>query len=1056
MKMTDVAIDRPVFTTMVVLASLVLGGMALRELGVDLFPDTSFPIVSITTPYPGASPSEVEERVTRDMEEAVASINGVDEVRSYSRDSMSQLIVMFDMEADIRRAVNDVRDKVAIVQAGLPRDVMTPIVSRVDPTALPVATYAVSSTMGAIETRDWVDDELRPPLQKLEGVASVTIRGGAEREVQVELNRSAMEGAGLSVAQVAQTLGGEAFDLPSGRLTLGNRESGVTASGRARTLDQLRDIVLTVRRDGSHVRLRDVATVRDGIKEQRTLTRLNGVEAVTFEVQKQGGANTVAVVDLIDKELKKLKDAKRIPASVEIKKVIDSAQYVKTNMDGLWHHLIIGGLMAVLVIFLFMLDWRSTFISSLALPTSVIATFFFMWQFGFSLNIMSMMGLTLAIGILIDDSVVVRENIFRWMEKGADPYTAAREGTKEIALAVLATTFTIVAVFVPVAFMGGLVGGFFREFGITVAVAVVISLIVSFTLDPMLSARIAQDIPEDYHERMRKKWTVGWLVRIFEGMDNMYRGAIEWVLRHRIITVVATIVVFFGSMSLAPLMGQEFAGRGDRGEVTLNLEAPASASLARMTQYVEQVEGILGDMEEITAVATTIGLNEEANKARLRVMMTPKEQRRPIGDVLEDLRAELQQIPGLQYDMREAGLGDGSMEEAPVTLFVRGPEYPVLSRLANEIVQHARSTNGIRDVTMNYKPGAVEQRLFVDRSKAADRGVGFAAVAGTLRTALNGDDVTKVKRDGEEIPVRVRLRPEDRASMPQLRQLAVPTMMGQLVKLEDVTTVAREATPSTIERVDRQRQITIKANVHGRSLGDVVNDLQSKLDKMEAPSGYAFRFAGEAERMQETADNMGLAMGLAILFIYFVLASQFESFVHPFTIMLALPLAMVGAILALFMTELPMGMAAMIGIILLMGLVTKNSILLVDYTNQLRREGKSIHDALVEAGVTRLRPILMTSAAIILGMWPSAVSTGDGSEFYQPMSVGVIGGVITSTLLTLVVVPVVYVWLDRFTFKGFQEWRMERRAAKAAKRAAKEMAASVASMLTGTTKSDDG
>jgi len=578
--------------------------------------------------------------------------------------------------------------------------------------------------------------------------------------------------------------------------------------------------------------------------------------------------------------------------------------------------------------------------------------------------------------------------------------------------------------------MGGLVGSFFREFGLTVSAAVLVSLVVSFTLDPMLSARIVQKIAPDHHERMRKHALAGPIMRGFDGLDALYRRILGWTVHHRKTTVAAAILLFVGSLMLTPLMGQEFFGRGDQGDFGLNIELPAGTSLAETDRITKEVEEILRKIPEVVTLATTVGPHEEVNKAAIRVKATEKTERaRSLGMIMEELRPKLAKVPGLVYNMREAGLGgetENAMMEAPISLNVSGDDYAELGAVAEKAFDIVRTTKGVRDVSLSYKPGMPEERIVIDRSKAADLGVSYATIAMTLRAAVEGEVVGKF-RDGEhESDIRVLLRPEDRASMDAVRAVAVPDARMRLHYVGELTRSERAATPATIERLNRERIIIVSANVAGRSLGEIVADLDAQFAKLDKPAGVDLKFKGEADRMKETFSNLGIALALAVLFIYFVLASQFESFLHPFTIMLSLPLAIVGALLMLFLTAFPIGMPAMIGIILLMGLVTKNSILLVDYANQLRDKGKSTIEALLEAGPTRLRPILMTSAAIVLGMLPNALGRGEGSEFRAPMSIAVIGGVIVSTLLTLVVVPAVYVWVDRLTVRGRKARREEK------------------------------
>ncbi len=1048
MRISNVSIDRPVLTAMVASAVVVLGGLAIYRLGVDLYPNISLPVFTVVTPYTGAGPEEVESQVTRPIEEALSSINGVDEVRSYSRESMSTVIVTFQMSADVQRAAGDVRDRIALVRPTFPRDVLDPTVSRLDASAAPILTYSVASSRDVADTRLFVDDVIRPALERVNGVASVTISGGTVRELRVELDTGRLEAFGVTVNGVAAAIGAEGFDLPSGRLTSDAGEVGLKASGRFRRPDEVGEVVLATLPSGSLLRVRDVGRVVESVRERRTLTRVDGVECVTFEIQKQAGTNTVAVVDGVERAIARLRD--RLPPDVTITNVIDGSRFIRSNMSGLWEALILGAILAVVVIFLFMLDWRSTLISAVALPTSVIAAFFVMWQFGFSLNLMTMMALSLSIGMLIDDSVVVRENIFRHMERGEDPIAAARNGTSEIALAVMATTFTVVAVFGPIVFVGGMIGKMFREFGVTTIAAVLASLIVSFTLDPMLSSRIVQKIAPDHHDRMRRHRVWGPLARGYDALDGAYRRVLRWALGHRKTVAFGAVVVFAGSLGLTGFIGSELFGGTDLGNFDVNIELPAGTSLEQTDRMVRRVEDVLRDVPEVVTLATVIGPGGEVSKASIRVKAKPKlERTRSLEQIMEAIRPRLSAIPGLDYNMRIADESGASMEsassvaQAPIVLYVRGPDYGSLAQLARQARDVVEGTRGVRDVAMTYRPGMPEVHLVLDRARAANMGVSFASVAAAVQTAVEGAVVAKYQVGEHDREVRVQLEPEDRGSIDQLLRLPVPAAPGRTAYLRDVAHLERRAMPATIERLDRERQITVAANVSGRPLGDVVADIQAKLDRTTVPAGYSFRFAGEAEIMEESMRDMAIALVLAVLFIYFVLASQFESFLHPFTIMLSLPLAVAGALSALFLFRMPLSVPAMIGIVLLMGLVTKNAILLVDFTNQLRGRGLGIVDALLEAGPTRLRPILMTSAAMVLGMLPMAIGSGEGSEMRAPMSIAVIGGVVTSTLLTLVVVPVFYVWMDRLTLRG----RRERK--EAARRAAASQAADAAPAVQG-------
>jgi len=1017
MLISDIAIRRPVFTTMVTSGLMVLGLIAFSRLGVDLFPDIAFPIVVVSVPYPGAGPEEVETLVTRPVEDAVASVANLDEMHSYSRDSLSLMILQFKLEADIRIAVSDVRDKVAAVRAVLPRDVRDPIVNRFDPTAMPVLSYAVSSPGGSLETRRIAEDLIKPAIERVQGVAGANVYGGSEREIRVELDAQKLEAAGLSPSQVGQMLAAEGIDVPAGHMVQPGRETGIRTTGRFQSVDDLGDVVL-VAMGSTQVRLRDVAAVRDTVKEKRTLTRVDGVDSVSFDVVKQAGTNTVDICDKVFKVVAELE--KTLPAGTKISMLLDSSSFIRMNMEDLKHSIVYGGAMAILVIFLFMLDWRSTFISALALPTSIVTTFFAMWMFGFTLNMISLMGLSLAIGLLIDDAVVVRENIFRHMERGEDPVTAARRGTGEIGLAVMATTFTVVAVFIPVAFTGSLVGRMLREFGLTVAAAVMVSLFVSFTLDPMLSARLVKRVRR-HGEAEKLHPVLGIVNKGYDLLDGTYRRLLGWVLSGvgpKLVVVAFATIALFGSIVVAGrYMGKEFAPEQDRGEFMVQVELPPGTSFTETDRVTVLVEKAIREDPDTRLVFTTVGPGEDVSKARVQVKTTTvEERRRTIKDIQEDLRVRLAKIPNLRFTMALPGMGN--LTEWPVMLFVKGPDLKVLSDLAEQGHEALRTTPGTADAWNNFTEGKPELRLALDRRLLGDAGLNVATVALGMRTAVDGDLPAKYREGDRDYDIRVLLRPEDRSDRRLLETLTFPSRRGRLVRLSEVARLEPGTGPNVIERIDRQRTITLTSNLLGRPLGAVVDETKAKLAKVKMPPGYQWEWAGQAKRMAETFSSLGLALGVAVIFIYLVLASQFESFVHPFTIMLSLPLAIVGALLALFLTGKALGMSSFIGIILLMGLVTKNAILLVDNANQHQHAGKTPTEALLIAGPTRLRPILMTSAAMVLGMLPGAMSRGAGSEFRAPMSTAVIAGVVTSTFLTLVVVPVAYTWLDRLRNKN--------------------------------------
>jgi hydrophobe/amphiphile efflux-1 (HAE1) family protein len=1010
-----VAIRRPVFTVMVTVALLVLGFMGFARLGSDLFPDVSFPAVVVTVPYPGAGPSEVEQLVSKPLEDSVVSINGIDRVRSYSREGSSMLFVMFNLGVDVKDAATEVRERISQVRYKLPPETKEPIVQRFDVSAAPVLTYTLRGSGSLSELRSYADDVLRPALEQVEGVAAVDVKGGAKREIRVELDRSRVDALGLSPGQLVQRLRSENLNVPAGHYDEGTREISVRTLAEFTNVDQIRDTIVANAADGSAVRLRDVATVTDGFEDQRVRVRVNGLEAVTFEVRKRSGENTVDVATAIKSRMAVLEQA--FPKGISSALIIDQARIIKSQVDQVEHDIVFGAAMAVLVILVFMLDLRSTLISAVALPTSVIATFFFMYIFGYTLNMMTLLALSLAIGLLIDDAVVVRENIFKHMEAGKPPMQAALDGTKEVALSVLATTLTIVAVFMPIAFVEGLVGQFFRQFGITISVAVVISLFVAFTLDPMLSSRFSKDLHQ-------KNDSFAWLKAPFEWahrqMELTYKSLLHWSLRNKLVVGALAIGSLFFMGFIAKLTGQEFVNSEDRGQYVLEAELPAGTSLEETARLTATVETEILKHPDFTTVFAVIGDGDQVNKVKWRVVAVPKMERAAtLAELKEIGRNAVASLPNAKIAVTDPPFVEGAATEAVIMINVRGVEFADIERVANQIEKILKSTQGVGDIQVKYSPGRPELSVTIDRQRAADRGLTASEVALALRNAVEGEEAGKLRQPGQkdDVPIKVRLDKSYRGDEAALANVTIPTSRGP-VKLTDVVNVARSDGPQVIERENRNRQITIWATPIGRPLGDVAAEFQPQIAKLKLAPGMSIFYDGQLKLMNENNSNMAIALGLGVIFIYIVLASQFESFIHPLTIMVTLPLALVGGIMGLFLTNNTLAMGALIGIVLLMGLVTKNAILLVDRAIvRVRDHGETPLQAILEAGPERLRPILMTSAAMVLGMWPTAVGNSEGSEFRAPMAIAVIGGVISSTLLSLVVVPVVYLSIENL--KGF-------------------------------------
>ncbi len=1011
MSLSDVAIRRPVFTTMMALAIVVLGLVGYFRLGTDLYPDVSFPFATVTTVYPGGSPQDLEENVTRHIEDAVAGISGVDRVFSQSREDVSMVFVEFQMDVPLAQAIQQVRDKVGIAQAKLPLGAETPIIAQFDVAAQPVLVFSASATsrgQSLLELRETLVDRIRPQLEQLDGVAGVRVLGGVEPEISVELFGDRLTNLGLTPETVLQKIRAEHLDLPAGRYFSGATEVGVRVLGQFRDVGQLRNLVIATASDGTQVRLGDIALVKAGTEEPRQLVRTNGVDAVGVEVVKQAGANSAEVARAARALLPELEKQFGFKSHI----LIDQSTIIDANAHEVWVAIFFGGAMAILIIFLFLLDVRGTFISALALPTSVIGTLFAMYAFGFSLNQLTLLGLSLAIGLLIDDAVVVRESITRRLEQGAAPEAAASQGTREVALAVLATTLTLCAVFVPVAFMQGIVGQFFREFGITITAAVLLSLFVAFTLDPMLSARLVKArVPG---ERNRSRGLGGHIRSFFDGVDRVYGFTLGWVLQYRKLTFFAGLAIFAGSLWVGSGLGSEFLSVEDRADLSVSLEFPPGTSLATASARSASAEATVKALPGVTAVYSVVGAEEEVRRVSWRVRMVDKGQRRAtVEDYKRRIREILAEVPQVSATVSDPPIIEAAGDYPPIMMQIVGRDLAVLRKEAAHLAKTLRATPGTVDVKIEDSPGRPELQIRVDREAAARVGMPAGAVAMQVRLAGQGEVAGKLREGRRDSDIRVRLAGEDRASPAAFERMWIYTPRGT-VALSQLASLVPADGPAVIEHEQRERQITVTSRIApGATLGVVVEQLHQRLDSYKLPPGYQFIWQGMQKEMGEMSESLGAALGLALIFIYIVLASQFESFLHPFTIMLSLPLALVGALFALALTGNSLSMGANIGIIMLMGLVTKNAILLVDGALQHVREGDAAVEAMSKAGPRRLRPILMTSAAMILGMMPTALGRGMGSEFRAPMAIGVIGGVITSTLLTLWVVPVVFVWVER-------------------------------------------
>ncbi|MBI2906855.1 MAG: efflux RND transporter permease subunit [Chloroflexi bacterium] len=1015
MWLSDLSIKRPVFITMVICAIVVIGGLAYGRMGLDLMPDISFPLVTVSTAYPGAGPEEVETLITRPLEEAVSSINGVDRIRSTSVEGLSTVIIEFKIETSASRAADDVRERVSASKGRLPKDALDPVVMRFDPGAVPVITFAVSDLrdiMSPAQLRELVDNTLKSRIERISGVAEVSVTGGLTREIQVDLRLNDLQARGLSVQRVMSAIGSENLSLPGGRLDGGKQEPLLRTTGEFKTVGEIGKVIVA-NVDGVPVRVGDIADVTDGFKEVRSFSRMDGKDSISITVQKQSKTNTVTVAEAVKDEIRRIKgDYPNVDAVI----VADGSTFIRDTRDDVMVSLLLGGLFASLVVFFFFHDLRNTLVTVAGLPVIVIGAFAAMQLMGFSQNMLTLMALSLSIGMLIDDAIVVRENIFRHMQEGAHPIKAAMEGTAEIAQAVMATTFTIVAVFLPVAFTTGIIGLIFREFGLTVTAAVLISLFEAFTLAPLLSAYFFKPIQDSPRRKSGLAAFAGRTEALYAGLSEGYRRVEAFALSHRLLVIIVGAVALAGALALLPFVGRGFQPEIDEGILSVSVELPPGAALRETDRVARYVEDTLWQHVEVAHVFSRVGSDRGSGEtASVRVQL---KERGRTNEFLALLRSEFASYTGAKIMVQSTesvgGEGRSALMMAPIQINVRGDNVEDLDSASQQIVERMTSIPELFNIDRGLKAGKPELTVAVDRTKAADLGVSAAQIATTLRVLVNGETASKFRSGDKEYDIVVRLRKQDRENTEDILSLAVPSAKGGQVPLRSVTQARSTSGPVQIDRGQRERQVVIGAS-HTGALGDAVDKIRKSVADLSLPPGISLDYSGETRFMGEAFSSLGLAMALAVVFIYMVLASQFGSFVHPFTIMMALPLSIIGALVALFLTGKHLDVVSLIGLILLMGLVTKNSILLVDFTIRLRQEGMERDEALLTAGPIRLRPILMTTLAMILGMLPLALGIGAGGEFRAPMAIGVIGGLVTSTALTLLVVPVVYTLVDDVT-----------------------------------------
>ncbi len=1014
---TRISVKYPVFTIMMMLSLMVLGLASWKRMTVEEFPNIDFPFVVVTTQYAGASPEAVESDITKKLEDQINTISGIKQITSRSSEGLSMVIAEFNLDTSSAIAAQDVRDKIAPVIAQFRDEIDTPIVQRYDPSSSPIMSVVFeSNSMSLAQLSSYVDKKIVPQLKTVSGVGNVNLLGDAKRQIRIKVHPEQLQSYGIGIDQVINTLKNENIEVPAGTLQQKNSELVVQIQSKVIHPLGFGDLVIA-NKNGSPIFLKQVATVEDTQAELQSSAFYNGRTAVSVDILKSSDANVIQVVDKTYQTLEKLKA--QMPASLNYKVVADSSKGIRASIKDVVRTIIEGAVLAVLIVLLFLGSFRSTVITGLTLPITLLGTLTFIWAFGFSINMMTLLALSLSIGLLIDDAIVVRENIVRHTELGKDHVTAALDGTKEIGLAVLATTLTIVAVFLPVAFMGGLIGRFFYQFGVTVSTAVLISMFISFTLDPMLSAHWKDPIKK---KESRLQRFFNYISNLLDGLTHIYEKLLKLALRFRFITVIIAIVSLVVALGLSKMIGTEFVPTPDKGEIRIQFETSVDSSLEYTQAKLHQVDQIIRQFPDVVSTYGVVNSEVDSGKnhAGLGVTLKPKQERSAdLTTLNNEFRDRLQSVAGIRVTSVAAAQDSVSGGQKPIMISIKGSDLNELQKISDRFMAEMEKIDGVVDLESSLKEPKPTLGVHINRVLASDLGLSVSQIANAIRPLIAGDNVTTWEdRDGETYDVNIRLNENKRVLPQDVQNLYLNSNKtntnGQniLVPLSAVATTQEKLGASQINRRDLEREVLIEANTSGRPSGDIGQDIDKMQKAFKLPAGYTFDTQGANADMAESAGYALTAITLSIVFIYIVLGSQFNSFIHPAAIMASLPLSLIGVFLALFLFRSTLNLFSIIGIIMLMGLVTKNAILLIDFIKKAMEDGISRYDAILQAGKTRLRPILMTTSAMVMGMVPLALGLGEGGEQSAPMAHAVIGGVITSTLLTLVVVPVIFTYLD--------------------------------------------
>ncbi|MBO8126598.1 MAG: efflux RND transporter permease subunit [Firmicutes bacterium] len=1017
MKISELSIKRPVATLMIFLLILVLGTVSISRLNIDLFPKMTFPVAAVITSYEGAGPQEIENMITRPIEDVLGTVANVKNLSSTSSAGQSVVVVEFDWGTDMDFALLDIREKIDMVESFLPEDAEKPMVVKFDPSLQPMMYLAVSGIDDLAELKRVAEDEIKPRIERVEGVASVSVSGGQTRIIEVDVDQEKLNAYGLSLQSIVQTLQAENLNLPGGEVRSGNLKLQVRTTGEFTDVNQIANLNI-LSPSGAVVKLKEVAQVSDTFDDDDGYVYLDGKTAVRLSINKETDANTVEVSKAVLKEIAKIR--KDLPGAISFEVVSNDAKFIQQSIDSLKDSAIYGGLLALLILLLFLRNVTSTLIVGIAIPISVITTFVLVYFAGLDLNMMTLGGLALGVGMLVDNSIVVLENIYRYRQQGYSMLEAAKEGSSEVGMAIVASTLTTVVVFLPIVFTSGLTSQLFKEMALTVTFSLLASLFVALTLVPMLSSKFLtlhkgepkRDVSEGAESAETEK----------KGVKYWYTCLLEWCLLHRRTTIVLVTLMFVGSMALVPKIGAEFMPKADFSMIQVNVKMPKGTVLEKTEEVAGTIDSILAQVPEIESVFATVGAQDNfgltsgnsSDRASYLISLSDKDKRqRSDVEIAEWIRQRVSKIPGAEISVNAltmtSMMGEGGK---PVSVKIKGPDLETLYQISDDVVEIVKGVEGTREVESSLDSGRPELQVHIDRDRAAALGLNAYTIASQVRTAVEGTTATRYKVDGREYDVIVQLARDGTASVDRLGQLMITSPTGVRVPLKEVAQLVLEEGPNFITRENQERVVEISADIIGADLRTVTQEIKKRLDRYPLPPQYSYSMGGQSKEMANSFQDLFLALVLAIVFVYMILAAQFESLVHPFTIMMAVPLAFIGVVWGLFLSGKLFSTVSIIGIIMLAGIVVNNSIVLVDYTNQLRRKGLSAVEALKKAGPVRLRPIFMTALTTILALLPMSLGFGEGAELRSPLAVVVIGGLTVATFLTLVVVPVIYASLD--------------------------------------------